>query len=225
MANTPRFTNSKGRADLAILAEQRKTDTTAILEIVHADFKGVDLSGLDISDCYFSRCRFQQVNLKGSNIERTTFDNCVFIETDLSNTEAEGSDWRSCHVIDCKMVKFKGPRLTGTHCFFHNVDASYAEFQAADFHNTTFLNTDLSFAVCTAGVSLCEATFIECNLHRAWFVSANLSSAYIAGCNLEYANFKHATLSPEFVTAIQTPGFLPIYGVDHLDGLSPLDER
>lgn len=211
------FINSKDRADLAALGEQRKTDITVILERVHADYRGVDLSGLDISDCYFSRCRFQQVNLKGANLDGTTFDNCVFIETDLSNVQAEGGDWRNCHVIDCKLVKLKGPRLNGSHCFFCRVDASYAELEASNFYNASFYSSDLSFIVWSASPSFLKATFVDCNLLRAWFVGADLSSAYIDGCNLEYANFKHARLSPEFEAAIQKIDWLSIYGVDHLN--------
>src|SRR5258708_13499496 len=78
MANTPRFTNSKGRADLAILAAMRQKDTTATLEFEKADFREVNLSHLDISDCYFNCCRFHPVNFQGPTIEHVTLLNSAF---------------------------------------------------------------------------------------------------------------------------------------------------
>ncbi|MFR9779621.1 pentapeptide repeat-containing protein [Micromonospora sp. MS34] len=161
------------------------SDTTSYLSGDFLDFRGADLSTIDLTDAYLaSACltgvRFEDANLGGANLTNAELEDADLSFADLAKAELVG-----CSATN---ARFRGARLFAAElddAVLAGADLSHAILNSAKLYKTDLRGANLEFASlrwCILGGRNMPAT---------------LSGARLFGCQLEGA--KGAVVGPAFV--------------------------
>lgn len=161
------------------------TDATSYLSGDFLDFRGADLSTIDLTDAYLaSAClagvRFEDANLGGANLTNAELEDADLSFADLAKAELVG-----CSATN---ARFRAARLFATElddAVLAGADLSHAILNSAKLYKTDLRGANLEFA------SLRWCTLGGRNM------PAILSGARMFGCHLEGA--KGAVIGPVLV--------------------------
>lgn len=139
-------------------------------ELLHGDFIGVSLEGVDASygrfSCSFSqaravKCRFEGAFFDTCNFGAASLSMCNFLNAKLDSPHLNDANFNECVFEDVRISgrganEYGGRRVTFTNCTFKNAVLQNLQFRATTFQNCTFEGTQ--FRKCLlAGVKFQES--------------------------------------------------------------------
>lgn len=111
--------------ELREFLNSRKTGERVVLR--EAEFRGMDLTGWNLSHVDFALCSFQETILNGvdfhdSSVENALFDGCPLRGADFRNANMRTASFRNCDMRECRIegadlygAVLEYARLTGIH--------------------------------------------------------------------------------------------------------------
>jgi uncharacterized protein YjbI with pentapeptide repeats len=173
----------------------RKKNSTVIIDLREADFRGVNLR-----KAFFGLGTFDQADFSKADLRGASFRGAILTETLFESANLSEADFRKSN--DLKGANLKGANLKGA--FLSGADLRKANFSGMDFSeadlsfanlNEAVLNgADLSTADLT-GADLYNANLNKVNLSKAKLIEAFLYRANLSEANVSGANFYRAYLS------------------------------
>src|SRR4051794_15515641 len=92
--------DSRAQQVLRTFLADRMTDPTAVLEGDEVDFRGADLSGLDLTEAYLLGARLDGVGLVGTDLFRATLHGASVVGADLT--------WASLRKVEGTQCDLRG---------------------------------------------------------------------------------------------------------------------
>ena len=160
------------------------------------DMKGLDLSGVDLSDLTLEGADFSGATLVEANFEKSRLQNCRFDEALLSHARFASADLSGASLQEvsapqtdftsCRMVKANLTRSDFSESIFQKAQISEAIIAYTDFSRSAM--QDIQANGCRGEF----AGFIECQLTTSNFSDADLRGVNFTGANLQQANLSNA---------------------------------
>jgi uncharacterized protein YjbI with pentapeptide repeats len=191
------------------------TDLRQLVVTRHArkkDVKGLDLTGVDLSDLTLEGMDFSGATLAEANFEKSRLQNCRFDETLLSQArfayaDVSGASFQAASATD---TIFSNSRLA-------KVNLTQADFSAADFKDAQLSESIIAFTD-FSGAKMAGVQLAACRGEFASFVDCDLSTANFCDANLRGVNFTNARLDKaDLSRAVFKRGVL--HGVDMSDAV------
>ncbi|MFM7012882.1 MAG: DUF2169 domain-containing protein [Betaproteobacteria bacterium] len=167
------------------------TDLRQLVITRHArkkDLKGVDLTGVDLSDLTLEGMDFSGATLADANFEKSRLQNCRFDEALLSQArfayaDVSGSSFQAASAsegifLNCRLAK---------------VNLTQADFSATDFTDAQLGESVLAFTD-FSGAKMTGAQLAGCRGEFTGFAECDLSATNFSDANLRGVNFTNATL-------------------------------
>ncbi|PCK08825.1 MAG: hypothetical protein COA42_07280 [Alteromonadaceae bacterium] len=161
------FTNAKliaarlNRADLSdsiMTGANMLTASTIGTKFENIDFRGHDLSSLNLKQASLASC-----NLEGQKLTRINLANTNLKKANLKNTDLSHANFSGSNLTDAVL---QGAKLNGTN--FKTANLSNVDLSGMDLHTVDLESTNLT----------------NCNLREANLSNANLAHATISGAHL-----------------------------------------
>ena len=166
------------------------------------DFRGLDLRGVNFSNCELQGVDFSEADLSGAFLERAKFRGANFsraklvesylLEADFSGANLDEADLRRACAIN---ADFSGMEITGG-CLTVNENGATlrkADLRKVDFFRAKFFKADLQEANLKRA-NLREADLERADLTKACLKRANLTRVQAIETNFTGANFTGACL-------------------------------
>jgi|GEM_PF-643683 len=217
-----RFEDDKAKKSsvLRFLSESKVLSQTK-LNLRDANFKAVDLQGIDLSNSILVFSDFGGANLKGAQLSGAKLGGANLSQVDLSGSWLYEADLKCCDLTNANLsgaklshAQLQGAKLTGADLstFWGAVVFSGPVNSSKVVNSHTFINGEPTMldkvAFCKAdlrranlaGANLVESNFRDVNLSGADLSHAQLSGANMNGSDLSqtdlsYTNFADANLS------------------------------
>jgi len=163
-------------------------------ELIHIGktFEKVIVIGKKINNREFEDCVFKNCDFSNSDFSYNAFVDCEFIDCNLSMTQLAGSDLKTVHFRNCKLL---GIQFQSCNDFLFTVNFEECILDYSSFANKKMPKTQ--FNSCSAK----EVTFIGANLTNAIFENCNLDNAIFNDTQLAGADFRTAynyKIDPEY---------------------------
>jgi uncharacterized protein YjbI with pentapeptide repeats len=170
-----RLDGNRRAAVLRFLYEARLVDgKTAVVTLIDADFRGVDLTYAD----------FTGANLQGANLQGAKLSNANLRIAKLAVAKLNGANLFKSNLTDAELdgAELKGAKLT------------YADLTDASLFVANLDGANL-FRAQIPGANLSVATLVGANLESAHLKSSDLDDADLRSANLRHANLDDAILT------------------------------
>jgi uncharacterized protein YjbI with pentapeptide repeats len=176
--------------------------------------RGVDLSGLDLSDMDLSACDLTHTLLRGSCLDRALLRGSTLTYASLAHASLNDTDLSYAQLADADLshcrgqrVRLNGAQLTRANLAdvslsalaLHDVNLRFAHVSGAELSGVHCEACQLDEATFDGAV-LERASFHQCSLSGARFVAAQLAQASFVDCTLNEADFEKAELSGTHVS-------------------------
>ena len=168
----------------------------------NSNFKGIRVSGRQLSDKEFVHCTFANCDLHGCTLSDCVFEDCSFSDCDLSVVKIRHSGFLGVKFTGCKLIGIDWTQIKKPIDFqFERCNMNDSVFAGLALSATKFLDCTLTggdFAKANLGkcvfdsVDLSGAMFLNTNLTRCLFKSADFSRAKIQNSDLTFADFSTA---------------------------------
>jgi uncharacterized protein YjbI with pentapeptide repeats len=170
----PQVLTPAGRAD-AELADDG--------EYRSLEYGPLAMTGFEVEDVEFERCRFNETGFAGVTLRRAGFTDVAFKGCDLANLQLVNSRMFNSTVTNC--------RMTGTHLsegglrdvVFQACRADLAGFRFASLRDVVFRDCNLSEAS-FQNAELRNVRFENCKLMATQFSNADMNSTRFSDCDL-----------------------------------------
>ncbi|EDM77327.1 hypothetical protein PPSIR1_26458 [Plesiocystis pacifica SIR-1] len=183
------------------------------LNLTGGDFRGLDLRGADLSDCWFEAARFDDADLRGAKLDQTVLahaslrgaklDGASLTEANLGKADLGGASLRQCDLSKAIFVGTKlartviaGSTLTGANfneASFEGVDASEVQAEGFILSDAKFVGGSFRGArferVLFAQVDLEGADLSGIGIHRGAFINCPAKGAKFEGASLDSVAF------------------------------------
>ena len=128
---------------LQFLYESNLIDLTPKVVLVGANFKGIQLTGIDLHSSEIRGAYFQNSDLQKSNLDQALFVGCNFLKSNFSESKVENTDFSYSNLSSCE---------------FQNMNLSTVNFEGAnltnaDFSNSVITNKQLDFITTFQGAN------------------------------------------------------------------------
>ncbi|XP_057998447.1 FH protein interacting protein FIP2 isoform X3 [Hevea brasiliensis] len=150
-------------------SELTRTDIIRCIQSERVRFRGVKLSGLDLSKL--------DVDAEGSIFHNATLRECEFTGANLRGALLAGANLQSANLQDACLVD----------CSFCGADLRSAHLQTADLTNANLEGANLEGAN-LKGAKLNNANLKGANLQRAYLRQVNLQNTHLENTRLDGAN-------------------------------------
>jgi hypothetical protein len=140
---------------------------------VEKTLRGVDLSGVNLSNASLARANLSNANLTDANLYRAI----------LTDADLAGANLYNANLTDAYLYRAN----------LYNANLKGARLQNADLYNANLTDANLYKANLT-DATLYRANLYNANLYRAILTDANLSNANLARASLARANLSNTTL-------------------------------
>lgn len=160
----------------------------------HADFRGFNFSGLDLSNLNLTNAIFDYATLIGTNLRKSCMNNVSaayanFHNADMQEVEAIDADFEGAHFRDTTMYGINAYRSRFVQCDMRGVNAAHAVFDNADFSMTNMRGANLRNAQ-TDSTTFYDATLFDAvlnnDIHRASLYCANIDALTVPGIPLAF---------------------------------------
>jgi len=195
-AASPMTEEASAMAKLIVGMARDANESLTERDFTGADFRDMDLTGID-----FSRAFLEGADLRGADLSGANFEGAVLAKADLRGAKLVATRLRQANLGGANLEGASLERADMREAILmraHTTSASFrrAELEGADllevhwqgvdlrgarFERCTFLKADLSKANLT-DAHLVQATFLECTLDDTVFDGANLHKASVISC-------------------------------------------
>uniref|UniRef100_A0A1B6CLR5 BTB domain-containing protein n=1 Tax=Clastoptera arizonana TaxID=38151 RepID=A0A1B6CLR5_9HEMI len=171
-----------------------KTSIESQLRFQGVNFKGADLSKLDLRSINFKYATLQKCKLAGANLSW-----CNLERADLSNTDLQGAQ-----LLGVKMVCANLDGANMRNCNFEDPNGSRANMEGVTLKGANLEGSNM------AGVNLRVATLKSanlknCDLRAAILAGSDLEKCDLSGSDLHEANLRGANLKDAAFELMLTP--------------------
>ncbi len=178
-------------------------------DLTGADFRKMDLTGMDFSRSFLEGADLRDADLSGANLEEAVLARADLRGANLAGTRLVGANLGAANL---EGASFEGADLSRAVLMGARVEGARfvrATLTSADVIETRWIGVDLAGArldQCMflradftgsgfAGAHLVQTTFVECQLDRADFSGADLQRSCFVTCKGEDARFVGARMS------------------------------
>ncbi len=134
-----------------------------------ANFRGMDLHGVNMQDMHLPEASFRGANMTGVNLSRANLQGADMAESVMNNANFRDADLEGANFARCSAAG----------AYFEHANLKSAVLSTGNYNSANFVRSDLSFA-----------TMRDVNMERCNMTGANLQDA-----NLRHANFSEAILN------------------------------
>jgi uncharacterized protein YjbI with pentapeptide repeats len=168
-------------------AGQRPADLSG-LSIVAVDWRGANLSGVNLSRCNLVGIKFDDVNAAGA-VMKGTNQGKTFRRTNFTGAILTGSNFNHGHGVKTTFdrANLRGAELgfaTFERCRFNQADLTRSSLVKSSFAGSDFTEA------CLSGVEATEANFRDATLSKIVARKADFSSSSLAGADLSGADLR-----------------------------------
>ena len=181
------------------------------------DFRGADLSGVDLFTARLSRANFSKADLAGARFDDADlvgveFSHANLVEARLSDADSRGGRFNHAHMCGAQLPGANLAKSDLSNVRLENARVSEANLSHAILYNANLAgiylqNSDLSEAKLQdanlTGASLYKANLEGAKLSNAILAGADLSGSNLLGSELSNANMSNTKLLPLQVTTPQ----------------------
>ncbi|XP_016544047.1 FH protein interacting protein FIP2 isoform X2 [Capsicum annuum] len=160
---------SKRKEDEELGTELTRIDIIKCIQSDRVRFRGINLSGLDLSKL--------DVDAEASIFHNATLRECEFTGANLRGAVLAGANLQSANLQDACLIG----------CSFCGADLRSAHLQTADLTNANLEGANLEGAN-LKGAKLTNANLKGANLQRAYLRHVNLRDTHLEGAKLDGAN-------------------------------------
>jgi uncharacterized protein YjbI with pentapeptide repeats len=153
-----------------------------------ADFRGMDLSALNLATVNFSRANLREANLSRTDLTGANLSRADLTRANLTRAYLTGANLASATLSEATLHGADLRRADLTRANLVGAKASGADLCRANFSVARLHEADLS------GATLREAHFNESYLCRVDLSQADLRGAFLSGADLTQANLSGAKL-------------------------------
>lgn len=172
------------------------------LAVVDQTLKYIDLSHIEISYSAFTNVLANVAHFKCA-----TLKHCTLTNVNLTRANLRQVDTGSVTFIDCNLYDTCFTSMNAQNTRFHNCNLGTAVFSYSIFNDCEFLS-------CRSSASSPQferayfafSTFVNCDLQKANFRFADLSTTEFINCNLNGTNFTGAILSKDTLARSESAG-------------------
>ena len=174
--------------------EWRLQNPDVRLNLIGANFSGLDLSGVSLHEAILCRAnlcgtKLQDVDFGGAFLVRAKLTGANLEESNLSDADLSEATLTGANLIDVELSRAKicGAKIIGADLSGANLsdaNLTYAEVGEDKVIHTTFRNANLT-----------NANLSRANLWGANLTNANLSNADLTGAELTNTNLKNTNLT------------------------------
>lgn len=153
-----------------------------------ADLRGVDLSGAKLEQAVLARADLREARLDGADLTGANLGAANLEGASLAGADLSTAILMAARVVGASLAR---ARLVGADLL--DVMWSGIDLAGATLDQCVFLKADLEGAH-LAGASLVQTTFVECKLDRVDFSAANLHRSTFVSCSGKGVRFTKARL-------------------------------
>jgi uncharacterized protein YjbI with pentapeptide repeats len=169
-----------------------------------ANFRGMDLTHLDLSNLNMVECSFRGANLAGVNMTYADLRTADMAEADLTGANISGSSFAGANLVranfananamqadfsTCNMNAARGAGASFHYCNLSNTIMRDSHFETADFSHSLFKESNLRGGVFT------DAIFNDADLSDADCRDGSFERGHFKAAKLKGTNFKGSNLS------------------------------
>ena len=177
------------------------------------DFRGFEISNLDISDMEFQRSYFDGVEFRNASLETNAFFNCHFDGSRFAGVKMKSTSFFNCELRNSDL---RGVNFVQNNFFNCNLDGSTMSgctlsgkmIISQNFCNVNLNFSDLSYSTFSmsdfSGPYLCASfafsSLSNCNLTETDMRGADLEGTELTSIKANNTNFSHASMNQAFLT-------------------------
>lgn len=188
---------SKMKEDEELGTELTRIDIIKCIQSDRVRFRGINLSGLDLSKLDLSSVDFSYACLKNVFFSRANLHSAKFKDVDAESSIFHNATLRECEFMGANLrgALFAGANLQSANlqdaclvdCSLCGADLRSAHLQTADLTNANLEGANLEGAN-LKGAKLMNANLKGANLQRAYLRHVNLCGTHLEGAKLDGAN-------------------------------------
>ncbi|HTI15320.1 MAG TPA: pentapeptide repeat-containing protein [Dictyobacter sp.] len=197
---------------------------------VRLDFRGVNLSDVDLRGVNLSGVNLNEANLIDINLSGANLSNARIYEANLSRANLSGTNLSEANLSEANLSEANLSRADLSNANLNGAVVIRTDLNESNLSGAYLNGADLRWSNLSGsylrGVRLIEANLIEVDLSEADLSEANLDGANLSRANLSRTNLKGANLSRTLLIGTNlthaTLSGCTIYGISawnvHLEG-------